>query len=228
MSDGYTPDLALKVCELIAGGETVGSIAKTNGLPSKPTIYRWLSQHPKFFDAYERARELSAQSFDDEALDMARELRGANDFTGTKVQAYNIAMGQLRWSASRRDKGRYGQQVQATTAVPIQINTTLNLGQEGMGPATDTAQSIYTVEAHVLAPEEELPTANDQPFRLAASQTTEGEPSAAAEPAEAVDPFDDLEDTNTLAEPRKKPLPKRHKSAAATARSAIAYAKRTK
>jgi hypothetical protein len=143
----YAPELALRICELVADGETLVDIGKMQGMPNRQTIHRWLAVYPKFFDAYERAREVSAQSFEEEALLMARALKGQNDFTGTKVQAYNIAMQQLRWSASRRDKARYGQQQNAVALVPIQINTTLNLGQAGMGAPTDTHQSVYTIEA---------------------------------------------------------------------------------
>jgi hypothetical protein len=145
----YKPEIALRICEEVAGGATIVEIEATDGMPSRSTIYRWLAVYPKFFDAYERAREVSAQSFEDEALMMARTLKNANDFTGVKVQAYNIAMQQLRWSASRRDKARYGQQIQGATTVPIQINTTLNLAQDGQPQPTDTQSSIYTVEATV-------------------------------------------------------------------------------
>lgn len=147
----YNPELALRICELIANGETLVDIGKMDDMPNRQTIYRWLAVYPKFFDAYERAKEVSAQSFEEEAILMARTLKNQNDFTGVKVQAYNIAMQQLRWSASRRDKARYGQQQAGVTAVPIQINTTLNLGQAGMGSPTDTQQSIYTIEAQVNA-----------------------------------------------------------------------------
>lgn len=142
----YEPEIALRIAEEIAGGKTLVEVAALDGIPTRTTIYRWLAVYPKFFDAYERAREVSAQSFEDEALQMARDLAGPNDFTGTKVQAYNIAMQQLRWSAARRDKARYGQQTQIVSTVPIQINTTLNLGQEGMPAATDIAQSVYTID----------------------------------------------------------------------------------
>jgi len=148
----YTPEVALKICELVAAGETILDIGERDDMPSRQTIHRWLSVYPKFFDAMERAKEVSAWSFEEEALGMARKLKDANDFTGTKVQAYNIAMQQLRWSASRRDKARYGQQATAgDTIVPIQINTTLNLGQEGQPAPSDIAQSVYTVEVEVQA-----------------------------------------------------------------------------
>lgn len=146
----YSPELALRIVELVAEGRlSLEEIAQRTDMPSKTSIYRWLTLYPKFYDAYERARELSAQSLEDEALEYARILASAksNDFTGTKVQAYNIAMQQLRWSATHRDKARYGTSDLKNTTVPIVINTTLNLGQEGQGPATDIQQSVYTISA---------------------------------------------------------------------------------
>lgn len=220
---GYDHDVALAICELVASGKTLRNVSKRAGFPSRPTIYRWLTLNPKFFDAYERAKELSAQSFEDEALDMARELREPNEFTGTKVQAYNIAMGQLRWSAARRDKTRYGQQVQTTTTVPIQINTTLNLGQEGQGPATSDTTSIYTVEASIsLGPTPEE-YERDQEALTFEGLTSEGT-------VLDLNPEPD-DNTDTVPEPptakRQPRLGKRHKSPAMAAATAQRYAKRT-
>lgn len=144
----YRPDVALLICELIAEGKTLTEIVKRDDTPSRATVYRWLTAFPEFHDAFERAKQISAQSFEEEALDMARVLKDKNDFTGTKVQAFNIAMQQLRWSASRRDAQRYGQKQALNVTVPVQINTSLNLGQDGK-PATETQTSIYTLEATV-------------------------------------------------------------------------------
>jgi terminase small subunit-like protein len=147
----YTPSVAARICELVAGGDSLVTVAATSGMPARNTIYRWLTLYPKFFEAYERAKEISAQSLEDEALDMARNLKAQNDFTGTKVQAYNIAMQQLRWSASRRDPKRYGQASQSNgpTSVPITITSSLNLGN--LGPATDDQQSVFSVEIEIGA-----------------------------------------------------------------------------
>jgi hypothetical protein len=161
----YAPELALDICTLVAEGKTLVEIAKTDGMPSRKTIYKWLSVYPKFFAAYERARELSGQSLEDEALILARMLAVQNDFTGTKVQAINYSMQQLRWSAAHRDPARYGTKQSTTAVIPVQINTTLNLGQEGQPPAADISQSTYTIEFEVKTngnPEEQ-PATNDQP-----------------------------------------------------------------
>jgi hypothetical protein len=219
---GYDHERALASCELVASGKTLRNISKRPDFPSRPTIYRWLTLNPKFYDAYERAKELSAQSFEDEALDMARELREPNEFTGTKVQAYNIAMGQLRWSAARRDKTRYGQQIQGQTTVPIQINTTLNLGQEGQGPATSDSVSIYTVEASVM-----LGSSPEEYERDQEALTLEGLTSEGTVLDLSPEPDDNGEVVPEPPAPKRAVrLGKRHKSPAMAAATARTYAKR--
>lgn len=230
----YSPELALRICEAIADGQTLVEIGQQDGMPNRQTIHRWLAVYPKFFDAYERSREVSAQSFEEEALLMARILKNSNDFTGTKVQAYNIAMQQLRWSASRRDKTRYGQQQNGVSVVPIQINTTLNLGQAGMGAATDNATSIYTVEATVGAvPMFEDGYEADNVERLDGKpRLIDLEPEGDEDEASAWGlPKDE---TEQLSEPKPKPvpvkrpkaLPKGHKSPAAMAQTARIYSQK--
>lgn len=150
----YSYEVAEGILIAIAEGKTLTAIVKLPGMPARNTIYKWLTLYPKFSDAFERAKTVSAQSFEDEALTIARNLAGPNDYTGTKVSALNYAMQQLRWSAARRDPDRYGQRADATAAIPITINTTLNLGQDGQPPPTDEKKSIWTVEA-VITPTEQ-------------------------------------------------------------------------
>lgn len=158
----YAPELALAICEGIASGMSLKKLCEQQGMPTRQTVYKWLSVYPKFFDAYERAREISAQSIEDEALDMARVLVDANDFTGTKVQAYNIAMQQLRWSASHRDPARYGTHTNVSNTVPIQITTTLNLGQDGV-KAVDNTTSVYSVSVDIRPQENDrLPAVDSE------------------------------------------------------------------
>lgn len=225
----YSHELALSICELVADGTPLTHIEKMDGMPSRKSIYRWLSQYPKFYDAYQRAFEVSAQSMEERANLIAMNLEAANDYTGVKVSALNYAMQQYRWSASRRDKNRYGQQQVGVTAVPIQINTTLNLGQEGFGAAQDIAKSIYTVEA-VVTPRLPDPETAD---------TGDDTPMIAYSPDEAVEVDTEMIDTSPddfVPEPPPKPEPKPrqprrkpgHKSPGATARTASTYAKKNK
>jgi hypothetical protein len=147
----YDPVIALRICELIADGKTLTDVVKTEGMPSRATIYRWLAAFPQFGEAFERAREVSAQSFEDEALELARILTTeGSTFNGTKVRAFEVAMAQLRWSAARRDPKRYGATQQGNTAIAVQINTSLNLGQDGpldISASTAPVTNVYTFEA---------------------------------------------------------------------------------
>lgn len=143
----FGKEVAEAICEHIADGQSVSEIAEMPGMPSRNTIYRWLALYPKFFDAFTRAKEVSAMTFEEKALAIAAKLEGKHDFTSAYISGLNYAMQQYRWTAARRNKTEYGQQVQQLTAVPITINTTLNLGQEGMGPATEVTSSVYTIEA---------------------------------------------------------------------------------
>lgn len=146
----YSPEVGLALVERISQGETLSKLldGSCRSYPSRPTFYKWLIAHPDLAKAYYLARELSAQSFEDEALDMAREIkRSPGD--GTKVRAFSVALDQLRWSASKRDPGRFGQQSNVQIRVPVQINTTLDLGSEGGGGSTAEHPNIYQIDAAV-------------------------------------------------------------------------------
>ncbi len=144
----YSPDISLRICEAVATGKTLTEICKGTGMPNRVSFWRWMMLHKDVREAYNAARELSAQSMEDEALTMARELRAPNEFSSVKVRSYDIAMSQLRWSASRRDPAKYGQRAEKTITVPIQINTTLDLGG-----STTSGQGIYTISAKIQKPD---------------------------------------------------------------------------
>lgn len=154
----YSPELALGICERIMNGETLTEICKERGLPSRETFRRWCMLYDSLKRAYDAARELSAQSLEEEALDMARTLKGPNTFTSQRIRAYQVAMEQLRWSASRRDPARYGNQNTPTLTVPIQINTNLDLGGEAQ---IADGQHIFKIEAQIEAPSLPEPDGED-------------------------------------------------------------------
>ncbi len=143
----YSPELALTICEAVAEGKTLVEICKGTGMPHRASFARWVMLYKDVAISYQAARELSAQSLEEEALGLARSLSGPNSYTTVKVRALDIAMQQLRWSATRRDPSKYGQKAKETITVPIQINTTLDLGGDNRD-----GQGIYTITAQVVTP----------------------------------------------------------------------------
>lgn len=156
----YTPALALDICGRIASGETLREICECDGMPHRTTFNRWVSATPKLREMYMAARALSAYAFEDEAIDLARELR-LDPGTAQKVRAYEVLFNQLRWSAARRNQQEFSDKAGVKVVVPIQINTNLDLegDTEGIGGTKDHP-NIYEVDALV----EQTPEPSDEPF----------------------------------------------------------------
>ena len=148
----YRPELAMAIIERIAAGETIRSICASDGMPSAVSFRRWALARKELSEALAAARQLKADALFDEALDLARELV-IDPGTAQKVRAYDVAMSQLRWSAGKLDPQRFSDRSSVSFVVPIQIVTTLDLGQEGAGKTDDA--NVYEIKAEVVVPVEE-------------------------------------------------------------------------
>jgi hypothetical protein len=121
-----------------------------------------MGRYPDLAKAWGEARKTSAQVFEDKALELAEELVQANNFTGTQVRAHEVAMNQYRWSASRRDPGGFAEAgaKNMSTMIPVQIITSLNLGQAG-GEGQAVAKSVWEVHADWQGPSAPQPASTD-------------------------------------------------------------------
>jgi Bacteriophage Sf6, terminase small subunit-like len=52
-----TRELAEKICDLVAGGDTIRKIGDMKGMPSRATIRRWIAENEVFRRAYALAKE---------------------------------------------------------------------------------------------------------------------------------------------------------------------------
>jgi len=80
----YTPELATKIFAQLAEGYSLRTVCKPDDMPSKTTIFRWLSLSndaewaKDFRDQYARAKQEAADALADEILDIADD--GSNDW----------------------------------------------------------------------------------------------------------------------------------------------------
>lgn len=86
----YTPELAKEICDRLETGETLRSVCRSEGMPSKQAVLRWRDQVPDFGDQYARARELGYKSMAEEILDIADD--GQNDWMERETRAGNITV----------------------------------------------------------------------------------------------------------------------------------------
>jgi hypothetical protein len=112
----YTEDLAQKVCDLIREGKSERQICKMPGMPSFDALNDWKTKYPEFLHQSARAREESAEKFNDELLDLQDELNDqlqtrlstGEDFPKGAVEAYKVLMQEKARQAAWRDDSRYG------------------------------------------------------------------------------------------------------------------------
>ncbi len=67
----YTPELARKICGLVAGGLSLRAIAARPGMPNLATLHNWKLEHPDFKGMYLAAWEDFAQMVADETIEIA-------------------------------------------------------------------------------------------------------------------------------------------------------------
>lgn len=165
----YDPLVLLKVLERIAGGDLLIDLEKEPGYPRRLTIMQWIMADGAAARAFQAAVEMSAMAMEEKAIQMGKEIAGAPG-SGTRVRAFEVAMNQLRWSASRRNPKKFGEQRSTTVVVPVTINTSLPLGGASVGTGTEDHPNIYQIEAKVVVEDEETAiveaaeTNPDEPF----------------------------------------------------------------
>lgn len=118
----YTEEMADKICERIADGESLKAIWEEEAMPSKATVFKWLGQNASFVDKYARAREAQADALFDDILSIAddgrndwMERRGEED-AGWVANGENIRRAQLRidarkWMAGKLRPKKYGEKL---------------------------------------------------------------------------------------------------------------------
>lgn len=139
----------VEVLEQIAGGKTLRQL-HNEGVVDYRAFYKIVVEFPEVAKAFAVAREMSGYSMEDMALDEAQKLAGQNDWNGTKVKAVATAMEQWRWSAARRNAKEFGSNSTQSLVVPIQINTSLDIGQPGAKTAA-LQDNVYEFAAQVKA-----------------------------------------------------------------------------
>jgi len=122
----FTQAMANSVCERIADGESLRSICRDDTMPAKSTVMAWLADdaHQEFRTKYALAREIQADGFVDEMVEIAddgtndwMEKRSAEgDVTGYQENGEALRRSQLRiltrqWIAEKLKPKKYGTKI---------------------------------------------------------------------------------------------------------------------
>ena len=112
----FTPELAEQICDLIREGKSERQICKMPGMPPLRTLQDWKDRNPDFLQQSARAREASAEKFNDELLELQANLNNelqtrllnGDDFPRGTVEAFKVLMQEKARQISWRDDSRFG------------------------------------------------------------------------------------------------------------------------
>lgn len=118
----YSKEIADKICESLALGQSMRTVCADEKLPCMATVFKWLREKPDFLEQYTRAKEESADAMSEDVLDIADD--GTNDFMetkkGLKVNKEAVMRSRLRvetrkWLMAKMKPKKYGDKIDMTT-----------------------------------------------------------------------------------------------------------------
>lgn len=128
----YEPGLARKICERIAGGETLNAICSEHNMPNKQVVIKWLMQVGRndFREMYYYARRVAAEILIDEVIEIADSTKGDwkpvynrhGELIDIKadneaIQRSRVRIDTRKWLAAKMIPRVYGENVEVTHGV---------------------------------------------------------------------------------------------------------------
>jgi hypothetical protein len=107
----YTTAAAAEICSRLAQGESLVRICADPHLPAESTVRDWLVQdrHPRFTEAYRRAREHQARAWFEQVVDLADESACAT--SRHEVASYQLRANSRKWACARALPHEFGDRV---------------------------------------------------------------------------------------------------------------------
>jgi hypothetical protein len=116
----FNQETADSICARLCNGESLREICRSEGMPDKATVMRWLHAQPSFRDQYARAKETGIESIAEDILDIADDARndwmkrnGADEeaawvFNGEAARRSQIRIDSRKWLLSKLAPKKYG------------------------------------------------------------------------------------------------------------------------
>ncbi len=128
----YTKELADTICERLAMGESMRTIAKDEAMPALSSMFKWLRENKEFSEQYARAKQESADAMAEDILDIAD--NGSNDYmeredgtttyNGDSVQRSRLRVDTRKWLMAKMKPKKYGDKIDMTSGgEKIETNT---------------------------------------------------------------------------------------------------------
>lgn len=112
----FSKELALKICDRIARGESLRAISKDIGIPVSTVVGWFIDDKEGVFEHYARARQIQAEHLFEELCDIADDSRNdwmeRNGYTVADqeaIQRSKLRVDTRKWILARMDSKRYAE-----------------------------------------------------------------------------------------------------------------------
>jgi hypothetical protein len=100
----YTPEMADRICDRLADGESLKAICRSPGMPSARAVLSWAATRPEFRGQYDFAREIGRETIGHDVLAIADGLFTSPD----AVKDARRRIDALKWHFGRMAPKRRG------------------------------------------------------------------------------------------------------------------------
>lgn len=115
----YTQELADRICERLAMGESMRSVCRDESMPAMSSVFKWLREDQSFSQQYARAKQESADAMAEDILTIAEATFGMvqenPNIAGPMVQAQRLHIDTKKWLMSKMQPKKYGEKLDLTT-----------------------------------------------------------------------------------------------------------------
>jgi hypothetical protein len=97
----FAQDVANAVCDKLMLGKSLRSICAEEGMPSQPTVFKWIRENEQFAEQYARARDTQADTLADQITDIA-------DDASDDPNSRRVRIDARKWIAAKLKPKKYG------------------------------------------------------------------------------------------------------------------------
>lgn len=102
----FSTEIADKILERLANGESLRAICRDKGMPAPSTVCTWVKENKEFAEQYAHARELQSDILFDEIEEIAREAVANGEAADTNAR--RLLIDAHKWRLSKMLPKKYG------------------------------------------------------------------------------------------------------------------------
>jgi hypothetical protein len=116
----YTEELAERICDRLATGDSLTTVCKAEDMPAKTAVLRWLAKHESFRTQYAKSKEVATEALAEQYFDILDEVPPMKPDGSIDAAAVTWAKNRAdarKWYLSKIAPKKYGDKIQTEHSI---------------------------------------------------------------------------------------------------------------